>query len=259
MTTRLPKPSRLVLALALAGFTLAPDGRAEAQVAPGAGALVSTRGGARTPYFPPAGGWAQVLTATDKWLVLLNEDGQQFPVSYDSVNLFAMRWPISPLALTPNDLVEVTGINMGTNQVAADHVDIYRGAARNLVQPTYQHIIGYNRILTPFDMEEQQLLGQNLRFWLLPGEEFLPARIHVVGPALNSAPVQVGTYGNNLLTVINGAGVPDMTEVTQGVPSYVRPGDLAYVVPVPQRATTRSLAISELVVYKDVPVEVFAR
>jgi hypothetical protein len=265
MTTRRPPRPRNVLAaplaLALAGLAVVA-GRAEAQlgaVAPSG--TVFGQSGLNQPMFPPSGGWARVLTATDKWLVLVNEQGQQFPVAYDSTNTgnFFMRWPISPLAITPADLVEVTGLNLGTNRVAADHVDVYRGASRALVQPTYQNIIGYNRVVTPFDIERQNTFGINWQYLLTPGEEFMPARLHVVGSPVNAAPVQIAVGGNNGVTVVNGNGVPTMTEVTRGTPGFVQPGDMAYVVPVPQRATSRSLAIAQLVIFKNVPVDAFGR
>jgi hypothetical protein len=50
-----------------------------------------------------------------------------------------------------------------------------------------------------------------------------------------------------------------MTEVTAGVPSFVRPGDIAYVVPLLDRTTPRSLVLAQLVIYKTVPVEAFVR
>lgn len=245
---------RLAAVLAIAFALAASASRAEAQVNASA-PLGPFQSGVNQPMFPPGGGWARVLTSTDKWLVLVNEDNQQFPVAYDSTGLFVMRWPISPVALTPADLIEVTGVNLGTNQVAADHVDVYRGQARSLVQPTYQNIIGYNRVLTPFDIERQNNLGINLQYMMMPGEEFLPPRLHVVGPPINASPLQIAVGGNNLVSIFNGNGTPTTTEVTQGVPSFVQPGDIAYVVPVPQRATSRSLAIAQLVIYKDFPVD----
>jgi hypothetical protein len=260
-----PRPSpgpRFAPALALALAALVAPA-AEAQlggISQGAG-FGFGQSGLNQPMFPPSGGWARVLTATDKWLVLVNEEGQQFPVAYDSVNAsgFYMRWPISPASLTPADMVEVTGLNLGTNRVAADHADVYRGASRNLVQPTYQNIIGFNRILTPYDVERQNTYGINWQYLLTPGEEFMPARLHVVGQAVNAAPVQIAVGGNNGVTVVNGNGVPTMTEVTPGSAAFIQPGDMAYVVPVPQRATSRSLAIAQLVVYKTMPVEAFGR
>ena len=205
---------------------------------------------------PDGSGWARVLTVTDNWLVLENEQGQQFPVNLDSVALFVMRWPTSPDRLNGQDLVEVTGINLGTNQVRADHVDVFSGQARGMVTPTYQSIIGNGRVLTPADIERQRLFGRALQYELQVGEEFLPAQLHVVGPPANAAPLQIEIGGNNAVTVVPAGGF-SMTQVTAGVPRYVAPGDVAHVVPIPERATPRSLSISELVIYKSIPLDQF--
>jgi hypothetical protein len=247
------------LALALAAHAGTGPNGAQAQVVGGGQPLGQAQSGLQRPNFEPAGGWARILTVTDKWLVLENEDGQQFPVAFDQVNLFVMRWPTSAERIAPDDLLEVTGWDRGTNQIQTDHIDVFHGAARSLVTPTYQPIIGYGRVVTRFDIEQQNTLGINLHYRLLPGEERIPPRLHVVGPLASLIPLQIAIGGGNAVTVLPLEMGVTMTQVTPGVNSYVRPGDMAYVVPIPANATPRSLALAQLVVYKDVPLDRFAR
>lgn len=261
MTTRRP-PSRirhgLGLVLGVALVALASE-CASAQVDPTGLPLAATRDGMGRPQFPPAGGWGRVLTVTDKWLVLENEDGQQFPVAFDAIRLFVMRWPTSPERISPDALIEASGLDLGSRRVQTDHVDVYEGSARNMVSPTYLPIIGYNRVVTLFDIEQQNLLGINYQYMLLPGEELMPARLHVVGPPAGVFPLAIGVGGNGAVAVVPMPSGLTMTQVTEGVPSYVQPGDLAFVAPVLSRSTPRSLAVDQLVVYKAIPLDQFAR
>lgn len=217
------------------------------------------QGGLERPWIPPRGEWLQVLTATDRWLVLQNERGQQFPVAYDAVGQFLMRWPSALERIAPDDLVEVTGLDLGNNQVGTDQVDIYKGGARQLVTPTIQQILGFNRVMTPFDWERQRTFGINLQYILTPEEQLMPARLHMVAPAANLQPLQLMSGGNNVITVVPGMNGAAVTEVSQGSPRFVEPGDMAYVVPLPQQSGPRSLSLGRLVIYKGVGVDQFAR
>ncbi len=208
---------------------------------------------------PDQGDWLEVLTVTDKWLVLQNEQGQQFPVSFDAVDLFVIRWPIALGQLGVNDLVETTGIDLGTQVIAADHVDVYRGNARNLVTPTIQRIMGMNRVVTLFDAERQNVLGLTYQYTLTPQEWFMPWRYHVVANPINIDPLTVSVGGNNGMTITGGSSGFGLTEITRGVPSFVRAGDVAYAVPLLNRTTPRSMVLSQLVIYKDISVDAFAR
>lgn len=223
-----------------------PGGGARAQVT----VLSPTPSGLGRPWIPPRGEWLQVLTATDRWLVLQNERGQQFPVAYDSIGEFLMRWPSSLDRVAPDDLVEVTGIDMANNQVGTQEVDVYKGAARQLVTPTYQLILGFNRVMSPFDLEQQRTLGINLQYVLTPEEQMMPARLHMVAPAANLNPLQLVSGGNNVVTVVPGINGATVTEITQGAPRFVEPGDMAYVIPLMDRSGPRSVALGRLVVYK---------
>ncbi len=215
--------------------------------------------GLNRPWIPPRGEWLQVLTATDRWLVLQNPQGQQFPVAYDVVGSFVVRWPSSVDRIVPQDLVEVTGVDLGSNQLGTDQIDIYKGSSRNLVTPTLQQLYGFNRVMTPFDMERQRVLGINYQFLLSPQELLMPVRLHVVASAANLQPLQLMSGGNNVLTVAPGPSGASVTEVTQGSPRFVQPGDMAYVVPLLERSGPRSVVLGQLVIYKTVGVDQFAR
>jgi hypothetical protein len=251
MGSRGRRGGAIILAVAVFGGLAA---RSEAQYAPGGFAGANWESGMTTPHLPPEGVWAEVVTATPKWLVLQNQDGQQFPVSYDSVRLFLMRWPTAPNLLAPDAWLEATGIDTNSNSILAGHVDVYEGAAKAMVTPTLQTLIGYNRILTPGDVDQITSLG--IYYPLLPGESAIPRRIHVVGPLIGVSPLAVATSGNSRLAIVGAMGYPDMTLVTQGTTSSVQAGDVVWCLPV--SANTRSLALAQLVVFKKVPQNRFA-
>lgn len=221
--------------------------------------LDPTRPGVNQPWIPDRGEWLQVLTVTNKWIVLQNERGQQFPLAVDAIDVFVMRWPTTLDRIGPTDLVEATGIDLGSQRIAADHIDVFKGAARNLVTPTLQRIIGFNRVVTLFDAERQSTFGLSFAANLTPEEWLLPWRYHVVAPAVSTIPLRLAVGGNNTLEITASTNGLSMAEVTPGIPSFVRPGDIAYAVPIENQSDPRTLILSQLVVYKDVPSDVFAR
>ena len=75
--------------------------------------------------------------ANNKWLVVQNHEGQQFPIAMDAVNQFLIRWPTKFQQLTPEYRVEAIGFAAGNNTVRTDHVDVFAGGDRSLVGPTY--------------------------------------------------------------------------------------------------------------------------
>ena len=212
------------------------------------------------PAQVPQGDWVQVLTVTDKWLVLLNEKGQQFPVATDSVDTFVMRWPTTVDRLDETCLVEVTGLDLGNNRVGADHADVFRGPARNLVTPVIQHLVGFNRAVSPLALERQNLFGIQFQNLLSPQEMMIPRRIHAVAAPVNLNPLLLGVGGNNVVTVLPVPLGMSMTEVTTARNfQFVQPGDLAYVVSAPGGPTPRSLSLWQLVILKGVPLDQFGR
>src|SRR4051794_29716100 len=57
------------------------------------------------PQLPPKGVWGEVIMVNNKWIVIQNQTGQQFPVSLQGVAQFMIRWPTSLDALTPRSVV----------------------------------------------------------------------------------------------------------------------------------------------------------
>ena len=106
--------------------------------------------------------------------MLENEVGQQFPVAADAIDLFLMRWPITPSQLTPGSWIEVTGIDLNSSQVLCDHADVFEGGGPSPGQPRPRStLVGYNRVMTLANPFQMGTFGQTN---LLPGEELLPRR-----------------------------------------------------------------------------------
>jgi hypothetical protein len=259
MTIRLGGLAKLSLALlALVAAPLAP---CQAQFASGGGFsdMFSQFGqsGMVAPRVAPPGGWAEVLTVTPKWLVLQNQQGQQFPVAFSEVQMFVIRWPALLDQVAPGALVEATGIDMGTNQISTDHIDIYEGTAPQLgVGPTLQTIVGFNRVLTAFDIEQHNTYGIDYFRYLTPDEMSLPPRLHVVGPIVDVNPLRLAVGGGISIAVFPPSAANFfITSITPGSSSFVRKGDLVYFAS--SDATVKSLLLSQLVVYKKIPQSQF--
>ena len=255
-----PVRSGRILMLAMLALVGAPLPRSEAQFS-GAGGFADSYtnplSGMLVPRVPPQGEWAEVMTVTPKWLVIQNQNGQQFPISLAGVQLFLMRWPTSLEAIAPGALLEATGIDLSSNQIATDHVDVYEGTAHQLgVTPTIQTIIGFNRILTPFDIDQQNTFGIDFYRFLTPGEMNLPRRLHVVGPLANLNPLRIAIGGGNSIAVLPASGSFYMSSVTPGSVTFVKKGDLVYFVPL--EVTPKSLNLAQLVVYKKIPFSQFS-
>lgn len=209
--------------------------------------------GMQNPQMPPAGDYAEVVTVTAKWIVLQNQKGQQFPVAIDSIAEFVIRWPVDPAQLAIGSIIETTGIDLGSNQLRTDHVDLFEGSARRLVQPVYQQIIGYGRTPTAFDYQRLNLYG--VRIPLLPGEDQIPNRLHIAGPIAAFDPLRIAIGGNNVVTVFPGASGMYISQVTPGTFSLLRPGDLVYVIPTDM--TAKTLILGQMVGYKSIPLSQF--
>jgi len=210
------------------------------------------QGALSPPQFEPEGMWARVVSVTPKWIVLQNDTGQQFPVSVTAINGFFLRWPTNPALFAPDAWAEVTGLDATSGRVIASHVDVYEGAARRLVTPVSRRLIGYNRVMLPISPYRISTYGQ---LSLLPGEELIPPRRHVVGPILNRDPLVIATSGNDAVTVFPGNNGLTLTRVTLGSASLIQVGDLVWTVPAD--ANPKTLALDRLVVYKSVPYDQF--
>lgn len=262
MRTRAALCFTLVMSLGLAaasqGYQVGAAGQQEVPLPPfggDAGLSMAGLGGMARPYLPPQGDWAEVIMADRKWVVLQNAQGQQFPLSYDSIRQFYVRWPATVDSAAPNALVEVTGVDIGTNQMRADHIDLYENEARGLVSPTFLRLVGYNRVYSAIDVEQEQTYG--IYFPMMPSEYAVPRRIHVVGPILAQNPLRLSIEGNNSIAVLPAPTGVTVTQVTVGAPNVAQVGDLAYFVA--QNAGPKSLQVSQLVLYKTVPYRGFPR
>lgn len=209
--------------------------------------------GNQVPYIPPTGDWAEIVTVTPKWLVIQNQKGQQFPVSLEAIGDFVIRWPIDPSQITAGALLEVTGLDMASLGVKTDHVDVFEGNARRMVTPMVQHLMGYNRQPTALDMLNVGVYGYGIP--MLPGEEQIPNRLYVAGPIAAVNPLRIAVDGNNMLPVVPWEGGIQFSQVTPGLPSYLRPGDLLYVVPMD--FTVKSLILDQMVAYKAMSLSQF--
>ncbi len=248
MATRMRWASRIGLAVVA---LLAVSGHVDAQVlVPDTTGMFTS--GLQNPRFPPEGDWAEVVTVTPKWLVIQNQAGQQFPVAMDAIGQFIIRWPSSIDNISPNALVEAMGPDMASNQISTDHIDVFEGAARQLVTPTYQYLIGYNRTITQFDINNMQL-----GVWtpLLPGEDQIPERHHIVGTLASRYPLRIAGPGNNALTVLPSPAGMSVAEVTLGSSTFLRAGDLIYLVPA--NYTPRTMLLRQMVAFKTMPLSQF--
>jgi len=219
---------------------------------------------------PTQGGWAEVLTVTPKWLVLQTQEGQQLPVAFDSIQVFVMRWPTTLEQVSPDALVEATGIDLNSGRIQTDHVDVFEGNARSLVTPTVQPIIGYGRIPSPNDVYQMNPFQQNAFLYnvyqwnmvgymnpLLPGENMIPRRLHLVGLIAGLDPLRIAAPGNTAVAVLPSETGLFVSQVTPGTQSMVRRGDLVFYQPV--GANAKGLALGQLVVYKSIPLSQFTR
>ena len=202
----------------------------------------------------PRRGWAHILTVTPKWIVLQNvADGRQYPVPISKIELFLIRWPTTANRIALNSLVEVNGLEEGSNGIQTPHVDIYQGAAANLVTPMYL-TAGMGQI-TP-NLGLQTNLQFNM-FQPLQGVGISPLManptpwVHAVGPIANIAPLQLGIGNNNVATIIPSPGMT-VTTITVGTPALLRRGDLAYFLA--DAATPNGLVLGQLIVEKKEPM-----
>lgn len=205
--------------------------------------------------------------ATDKWIVVQNHLGQQFPIAADSINQFLVRWPYSLAALTNQSWVEAMGIDLGSNTVQTNHIDVYEGTDRSLVQPTYRSVLPTNRVVTTIDPTFQRLMNafditaQNQLYgWaypIPPGGNGIPGSLYVVGNALSRGPLQLGIPGNNMAAVVpDNAGNLTISQVTRGTPALARKGDFLFLTPV--SLNPKTLILAQLVLYKKIPLSQFS-
>lgn len=263
-----------LVAVALTGL-LATGPRASAQgLGPNLGQGVAPRFDVAidhpvgVPQMPPQGAWGEIINVTDRWLVLQNHAGQQFPINVEDIDEFLIRWPSSIDQISALSLVEAVGPSPGSNIVNVGHVDHFEGADRTLVSPTYNQLLPNNMAVTTIDpgfnrfMNAWDYGGQNLLYgWAYPvmpgaGVNGNPTRLHVVGNLVNRVPLQIGLPGNNFATILPDAtNQITVTQVTFGSTRLTRKGDYAFLMP--RQAKPRGLWVSQLVLYKTIPFRQF--
>lgn len=224
------------------------------------------QGPVQLPPTPPQGAWGEVIMANARWVVVQNHQGQQFPIAADAIGQFLIRWPTTFADLGPESVIEAIGQDIGSNTLQTEHVDVFEGADRSLVAPTYTSLLANNRAVTTLDptfnrfMNAFDIGSQNLLYgWAYPtapGMLGIPARLHIVGTTIGINPLRVNLPGNNFATVLpaNQGGLT-ITQVTRGNPSFAEKGDLVFLMPT--ELTPRSVVLSQLVLYKKIPFRQF--
>jgi hypothetical protein len=203
---------------------------------------------------PLRGSWGEIIMANAKWVVIQNQQGQQFPVSMESVGTFMTRWPTSTDALTPASMIEVSGSDVTSNQIMTDHVDVFEGSAQNLVTPTTEINQGFSLVLSPLGLGRSSASGApNPGMAGIWGAPNVPT---FVGRVMDTNPLQFSIGGNQIWTVVPGNQGISMTQVTLGTWSTIRKGDVVYFVP--SSAGARSLVLGRMVLYKTIPFARFA-
>lgn len=223
-------------------------------------APVAAQGGMDLPVFGLDGpGWAEVLSVTPKWIVLQTADGRQYPVSADAMGRFIVRWPILPTMVSSTALVEIEGSSPSVNLILANNVEVYEGAARNFVQPSFLTPTDAG-ILRQYDATYTFGFDSMNQFWsMYPSQpavamQNVPLMTYIVAPVVNIVPLMLGTPSNQVLRVAPANGQSyNLTRIVVGSMDQLRQGDLVYAVP--QAATPKSMGLSVLIVFKsDLPV-----
>jgi hypothetical protein len=257
------------LAAAMATATMEPVSAqrlAGANAGPGAQAPGLEQGGAALPQIAPGGAWGEVIMANAKWLVVQNQSGQQFPIAGDSIGQFLIRWPYDLRDLNNESVVEAIGPDFGSNTLRTDHIDVFEGADRDLVNPTYTSLLPNNRPVTAIDpafprfMNPWDIGAQNLLYgWAFPvqpGVTGIPGQLHVVGSAVGVNPVRLLVPGNNFATVFpDEAGNLAVFQLTRGDTNFAEKGDIVYMEPTD--IATRTVVLSLAVLYKRIPFKQF--
>jgi hypothetical protein len=218
------------------------------------------------PQLPPQGAWGEVINVTSRWIVIQNHSGQQYPIAADDVGEFLVRWPSSVQNLGLQSMVEAVGLDAGSNVVEVEHIDVFEGADRTLVAPTYNSLLPNNAVVTTVDPGFNRLMnawdygGQNQLYgWAYPTglvNNGNPIRMHVVGSVVERVPLRLSIVGNNFATVVPVDNVQfTVSQVTRGSLDHARKGDYAFLMP--RQLNPKGLVLSQLVLYKSIPFRQF--
>jgi len=257
----------ILFGVVLLGVAIVPRVPVRGQAFPGPEVNLTAGGLVALPPPPPRGAWGEVIMANERWIVVQNHQGQQFPIASESINQFLVRWPSSFNALTPQSWIEATGSDVGSMTLSTTHVDVYEGTDRSLVQPVYRSVLPFNRPVTVIDPTYQRLMNawdiaaQNTLYgWaypINPGGNGIPSSFYAVGNFLANSPLRVGVPGNNVVTILpDDAGNMSISQVTRGTPSFAAKGDYVFLTPIDRNL--KSLVLSQLVLYKKIPFREFS-
>jgi hypothetical protein len=219
------------------------------------------------PQLPPQGAWGEVINVTSRWIVIQNHSGQQYPIAAEDVGEFLVRWPSSVQDLGLQSMVEAVGVDVGSNVVEVEHVDVFEGTDRTLVAPTYNSLLPNNAVVTTVDPGFNRLMnawdygGQNQLYgWAYPTglvNNGNPIRLHVVGTVVERVPLRLVILGNNVATVVPGDNVQfTVSQVTRGSLDFARKGDYAFLMP--RQLNPKGLVLSQLVLYKSIAFRQFS-
>jgi len=265
MKTRVGTWTRI--GLVVLGVVAVPGLAVWGQAFPGPFVNLTAGGLAPLPPAPPQGAWGEVIYANQRWIVVQNSDGQQFPIAADSIDQFLVRWPITLNALTPASWVEVTGDDLGSMSIRTTHIDVYEGTDKTLVEPTYKSLLPFNREVTTIDPTYQRMMNTfdiasqiRLYGWaypIQPGGNGIPGQLYAVGNVLQADPLRIGVPGDNFVSIFPAdGGNMTMSQVTRGTPSFAQSGDSVFLTTLDRNAKT--LVLSQLVLYKKIPFREFS-
>lgn len=219
------------------------------------------------------GVWAEVISATQRWVVVQTQEGQQFPIAADRMRQYLVRWPSSLAELTPTSMVEATGIRTSSAAMMTDHVDVYEENAQGLVSPTIQSVAGPNGQPAGFghtsnfgfiDFESLNFGAQNwtempsagnVNWTEVPNVGGGGMLLHVVGRPNATNPLQLTGFGPGAIMVAPGPNGMSVTQVTHGTMGYFKKGDPVHLVA--EGASPRGLDVNQLVLYKKIPLRRF--
>jgi hypothetical protein len=176
-------------------------------------------------------------------------------VTANALGRFIVRWPILPSMVSPTALVEVEGMSPSANIVLTNNVEVYEGAARSFVTPTFMTPTDAG-ILRQYDATYTFGFDSMNQFWsMYPSQpavamQNVPLATYIVAPVVNIMPLMLGTPSNQMMRVgpANGRTF-DMTRNVVGTIDQLRTGDLVYAVP--SAANPKAMGLSVLIVYKN--------
>src|SRR3954451_1041348 len=96
----------ILFGVVLLGVAAVPGLPVWGQAFPGPEVNLTAGGLVPLPPPPPRGAWGEVIMANERWIVVQNHEGQQFPIAAESINQFLVRWPTNFESLTNQSWVE---------------------------------------------------------------------------------------------------------------------------------------------------------